>query len=721
MFGWGRKRLKTAAWSLLRFLGYTGDDLNPVTSKNYSMAYRINPWVYTSVRVIGASVAGVPWKVQRWYKGENAWRDVDRGTNLAEVLRWVNDEDDWFSTAEETASWLALLGNAYWKLLRPSAGADVIGMQALPADRVTIKRGETGVRTFEVDLGQAKKEILRAEDICHFRTFNILGSEYGMSAVSPLEQLINCATALLKFNYEYFKGGGMPAAVWKISLPEGVDPTIQQQRELLEQWEAFRRPGQANAPLIMGTESSFDKVGGSVDSDISVTLPDFIRECIHAAFGTPPATVGILKGAGYANLREQHKQLFTAVVIPMCYRMADTMNSQFVPRVGDSKGLRLWPDFDGIDALQADQVLTTRAAGMAISSGALSINEARDRLFGLPRVEMGDTQFLSKSLVTLEDAVNPPEPPAPVIVQPTGEAPAGDPEPTVPEKPPANAPPPAAQPAPKRVRIKAGGDAHGLRRKATYSSLNARRDELAAEATLRFGTWYERRVRAVEDRLAAKPALAEPKAVHVKGSDLDEIVGSEDEWYDDIQQEESGVIAGAFLAGAGIAYAMAHGVGSPDWLRQPRFERLNATRATKLRPFVTDEREALRDVIADELAGGAALAVILAVAAEWGESRVEGMAGAVARAEVGASLMQGALGGFQEAEAGPLEWISVLDEVTRDNHGDMDGQVHDTQGRFTFVTRSGETLSVEGPMDEQMGPEDACECRCVVGMAAREG
>lgn len=81
----------------------------------------------------------------------------------------------------------------------------------------------------------------------------------------------------------------------------------------------------------------------------------------------------------------------------------------------------------------------------------------------------------------------------------------------------------------------------------------------------------------------------------------------------------------------------------------------------------------------------------------------------VARTEVTAGMNGGALSMYKSNGIDGKEWITTLDEVTRDDHADADGQTVSVNDSFMVGG-----FSMEHPGDPSAPPEQIVNCRCAI-------
>jgi phage portal protein BeeE len=126
---------------------------------------------------------------------------------------------------------------------------------------------------------------------------------------------------------------------------------------------------------------------------------------IASTLGVPGELIGDAENKTFANYSEARKSFYQETVLPDMDEERDDLNNFLVPQFGD--GLFLDYDRDQIEALQEDQT----ALWLRVDNDrTLSVNEKR-QLKGYDEVPNGDVILVDASMMPLEQAVAPPEPP----------------------------------------------------------------------------------------------------------------------------------------------------------------------------------------------------------------------------------------------------------------------------------------------------------------------
>ena len=87
----------------------------------------------------------------------------------------------------------------------------------------------------------------------------------------------------------------------------------------------------------------------------------------------------------------------------------------------------------------------------------------------------------------------------------------------------------------------------------------------------------------------------------------------------------------------------------------------------------------------------------------------------IARTETGASVNVGQVATYKATGIEKKEWISTLDDRTRESHIMMDGVIADIDATFEVVNETeGGVDNMQYPLDPNGSAGNVCNCRCTV-------
>ena len=87
----------------------------------------------------------------------------------------------------------------------------------------------------------------------------------------------------------------------------------------------------------------------------------------------------------------------------------------------------------------------------------------------------------------------------------------------------------------------------------------------------------------------------------------------------------------------------------------------------------------------------------------------------IARTEKGASVNVGQVSTYKATGIEKKEWISTLDDRTRESHLMMDGVIADIDATFEVVNETeGGVDNMQYPLDPNGSAGNVCGCRCTI-------
>jgi HK97 family phage portal protein len=298
-----------------------------------------------------------------------------------DLLYSVSTFLDNFTLFEITESYLGLIGNAYWYIIKDNDGMPS-EIEVLPAEYISVlldKEGHvTGYR--ELIEGTGVKRDFKIDEVLHFKqpvagafrriNYN-LNTVVGIYGMGSLESCIAEAQLLESINtYErkLMDNSGKPDFVVKYTQGTLEDAT---QKKLVRQWNQIFR-GSRNAGKIAVMDSSFDIVNlGFSPKDLAYQEgKKYLRTTISNAFGVHENFISV-ENANRASSETAIEQYYRFTILPKLRRMQEVINAGLVAMYDDN----LFIAYDDPVPENFDAQLKQEAND--INLGIISINEAR--------------------------------------------------------------------------------------------------------------------------------------------------------------------------------------------------------------------------------------------------------------------------------------------------------------------------------------------------------
>lgn len=337
-----------------------------------SRVYQGSPWVYVAVNRIAEAAALVPLEVLR-LDGERRV-EVERHP-LERLLDAPNPYLSRFELFEQTIGMLELTGNAYWFLAGDAAGVPV-EIWPLRPDRVSIVPDEQRyVRgyVYEID---GKRIPLEAVEVVHFKRWHPSNDYYGLSALEAARLAVLTDRAMSEWNRNTFgQDNGVPAGI--VNIKETVSDADFER--IKREWRSSYGGPQRRTAFLRGGNIEWHDIG------LSHSELDFLqgrqanRDEILNIFGVPVGLVS--ENATEANAKVAERMFVERTLWPKLVRIAQKITQDLLP---------FWP---GMHVAEFADIRPTdvqaRLEEIRAASSVMSINEIRERYYGLPPVEWG--------------------------------------------------------------------------------------------------------------------------------------------------------------------------------------------------------------------------------------------------------------------------------------------------------------------------------------------
>lgn len=262
----------------------------------------------------------------------------------------------------------------------------------------------------------------RPEDLLIFKHLS-MKNPYGLG-MSPAQAAIEYARledTYVSIADEMISNGPRPSVVVSHKDPQGAFGSAERKR-LEDDMNRKGRGGRAGGAFVVDGAVSVTPISYTPADLGSMEIAEQVIKCICGCFGVPVSMIktdDVNKANAEAGL-EQHAR---DAVEPRCKAIASVLTrwTHSLDRGGNRGWGKLFWAFDGCvpedKQLEADLFTKYVAMGLPLN---VALTEA-----GYDAVEGGDTSFVPSSLVTLENAIKPPEPPPGADPEnPEGEEPA---------------------------------------------------------------------------------------------------------------------------------------------------------------------------------------------------------------------------------------------------------------------------------------------------------
>lgn len=693
-----------------------------VDSKTPSKPYAQSLWVYRCINV-WAWVAGIPLELLRKDGREEIVVEDGPVNFLLQNPHPRYTQQEFYELALIN---LGLHGENFW--LREDGNNERgsgVPMYLTPVSPavMSVGPGDTDrngvVERWTLDLGGGRKRKVPAGGVIHVRLTNPYDPTRGLSPVSALRMSIDADYAARQHNKVQMANRGRIEGI--ITYERDYDES--QLRKLQRIWKE-RLAGSENA-------GAWAHLTGVTDvKQLSQSMKDLdwldgsklTREEICAGFGVAPPVVGILDHGTYQNVEQAERQTWSNTLRFVGDKITDVLQKEIV--APNQTGVEVKFDFENsVPALAEDIKGKVETYVRLVNEGVVSPERAAE-IVGIDLGEIDEAQrtvWVQIGKIPADDALAMSE------MSETEPAASPPPQSTVPSTPP--------QENPQQDGMRRGTDAvpveveddapAATERKAETEVVRAMiwRDLMASrlpwerrleQALKKY--FFEQRSAvlrnfdALAQSLKAGPVGVQRAKTITADEFVDKLVGDLEEWNKRLVSRARPVMGAAVEA---AARKLLRDTGSAyDKFAQAALESYKAQALVILAKVNDTTRERLKDshkLLMDGVAAGKhpdEIAREMAAAIRETFNATESRRRVIARTEIGRAMSGGRFVQMREMGITRHQWLSSRDDVVRDSHAALDGDVVEMGEDFAN--------GLEYPMDPSGPPEETINCRCDV-------
>lgn len=285
--------------------------------------------------------------------------------------------DTWPEFIMKTMVHLVGTGDAYWELVGGEGGAAPTELYTMQPDRVTIlgdKQKWVGGYKYKVGF----KEInYAADEVLHFRLPHPMNDLYGLSRADTLDPQLKLSWNAYKLNGKFFENGARPGGILTPKGEKSLD-NVSVDR-VREQFNA-RHVGINNMGkvAILPIDMQFiPDTTAPKDLEFEALL-NHVEHEISGVLGVPRALTGRTADVNRSNLDATKVIFWTQTMVPLFSLLLARLNASVAPRYGD--GCFVEADYSGIEILQEEQSTASARAVAEFNASVITRNEAREAI-----------------------------------------------------------------------------------------------------------------------------------------------------------------------------------------------------------------------------------------------------------------------------------------------------------------------------------------------------
>jgi len=333
--------------------------------------------VYACARAISDAMAAMPLILYR-SDGKTKTR-ANQHPAYAVLKEQANPLMTAFEYRQTKYLHLCLWGNHYAEKVFDDRGR-VVALYPIPPSRVTV-RYEGGELLYDVLMANGQSVRFQAWKIHHVKGMSNDGF-VGMSPIRLAANSLGFTQAADEYGAQFFASGGRPKAILKASTE--LTP------EAIQRLETAWGRDSGNKTRILEQGWSYESIGINPNDAQFLETRAFQRNEIARWFRVPPAIIGDLEHATYANAEQQALDFVTNCLRPWASNDEQALRRDVLTG-SDRQTYDVEYLFD--DLLRGDTATRFESYRTAINNGIMSPNEARAKE-NLPPIEYGDNYYM---------------------------------------------------------------------------------------------------------------------------------------------------------------------------------------------------------------------------------------------------------------------------------------------------------------------------------------
>lgn len=342
--------------------------------------YKTNSDYYAGVSLIAGAAQQIPWIVYTKEGGPEA-KPGTPAADLLQMLKRPNDRMDGTEFIYHAIAYILLSGNRYIERVQPGASREESRSNPKRAPRelylvrpdlIEIRQGTPENPVFGYALKgkpHDRENTWEPWEILHQKLFNPTDDWYGMAPIEAAGYPIDI--------------GNEASALWKKLLQKGfpagwIKPTGTWTEDNVRRFKSGLRQTEKENSFLFG-EGIEDIKPFGFDSKQSglPTAKLHSKRDIGAVLRVAAEMLGDSESKTYANYQEARRSLYTEAVIPHMLHLRNGLNNWLGPLFGNAF---IDIDRDAIDALQEDREVAAKRVVLLFQSDLIKKNEARAEL-----------------------------------------------------------------------------------------------------------------------------------------------------------------------------------------------------------------------------------------------------------------------------------------------------------------------------------------------------
>jgi len=385
--------------------------ISPDTNTDeYQALYMIQKDVFRCVSLKSNALAALPKKVFR-IMPDGKKVDVTEHPDFALLKNpspYMNEYDFW----EATGGFIELTGECPWAMVLNGLGKPLEINPLRPDKIVVIPDKQDLVSHYEFRNGMNKFRI-ETDEMIFLKYWNPNSDFRGLSPLRAATSRIEQDLRATKSNLAILKSGSNPSGVLTVEDGEGHDEIDQPTwdrfvADFRQQYEGEAKRGKM---MLLRGAMKWQQLGLTNQEMQFMEMLTMAGNSVGEVYGVPPALrMQFQEASKLANVKEQKELFWDPTMRTMARKLAAMITSQLLSRLSNMPSLVFEFDFSTVEALQPDKTAQAERFQKGIRTGAVSPEDYREIVLGLPRTNDPNTnaRYIETGLVPIAMAGLPP-------------------------------------------------------------------------------------------------------------------------------------------------------------------------------------------------------------------------------------------------------------------------------------------------------------------------
>ena len=282
---------------------------------------------------------------------------------------------------------LMIFGDAYWWIERARNGRPIRAMRLHPAFiEIKTRGGKVSEYRYAAGVEQGDVKTYKPERIIHFKLDDPSSDLYGLSLLESLQGIVAVDLNAIKYNGKFFENSAQTGVVFSLKATDAGE--IERNREYLEQ--NYVGTDNAHKPLLLEGDVTVSKSVATAAEMQFIEGRKMLREEMLQVLDVPKEKLGVTEDSNRSTGKESDNTFRSEAIAPLQGIVEEEVNNSLILTMFGWDGIV----FAHNEVSTRDSLEMMKLLAESERMGVLSINEIRDRQFGLPGIEGGNKHFV---------------------------------------------------------------------------------------------------------------------------------------------------------------------------------------------------------------------------------------------------------------------------------------------------------------------------------------